>query len=284
MIFGNKFFLIAGVLSIVSLGGFFLYQKVEEETEDAYLKGQELLASQRSIDLNKLSEVSKVYCDGMPLASYFYSEVQKHGLPPQVIAIIPRESSGNPYATGCDPCGKDGTKSLRYVKSENWITAVRNMGRCRMVDVCSVGFGLMQITSHTVQDFVEQRRINVSPYAIYQSKINLFPARPSVINEEPVNSPYHVCTNIKVGLLILKDKYEACKGREGIRRIACAVCRYNGSPLYLKHVRETIESKGGISILTKLGFLKDDAVDILKDFVVKIGSFFGVGVDSCGLI
>ncbi|MEM3426673.1 MAG: transglycosylase SLT domain-containing protein [Nitrososphaerales archaeon] len=272
---GNKFLPALGLA--VALAGFGLFKKVEEETENAYEKGQELVANQKYVDLNKLSEVARVSCNGLPLAAYFYRLAQDYNLPPQVIAIIPRESSGNPYATGCDPCG--GSGGARLALSRQWIQISQNIGLCKGGGVCSIGYGLMQITSHTLEEYRRAEKINLTPYALLNSRIFYFRSNPSAIRDEPPQSPYNVCSNIQVGLLILRDKYKSCGG-EGISRIACAVCRYNGNPKYLKALRETI-SKGGTGILVKLGFLKDDAVDIVKDFVVKIAGFFGFSVNRC---
>ncbi len=272
--------------AVFSLSAFFplkiFWDKMNSEVDELYTQEVKAEETKRSMSLDAISGVS---CEGMSsLSTYFYQVADRLSIPRSAIVIIPAESMGNPYATGCDPCGSGGDK--RRAQSSEWLRAVFGMGLNRLClrkatigDTCSVGFGLMQITSHTLTDMLKRgivKEHELSPYALYQTKA--FSRR---IDEEPQASPYNVCTNIKIGLLILREKFQACKNKQGIRKIACAFCYYNGSPKYLKHIRDQIRSRGGASLLARLGFIKDDAIDFLKDFASSIAEFLGFGIDKC---
>jgi hypothetical protein len=265
------------------------WDKMDEETKDVYQRGQEELAKSNTSNLRNLSLVSGISCSSMDLGSYFQQVASSLGLPVYVIAIIPRESSGNIYATGCDSCGE--SSEGNRLASKDWLDVVFNTGLDKLClrkllrdQICSVGFGLMQITSHTLQGY----RNLTDPYALYNTKAIIVNSSNdySIAKEEPERSPYHPCTNIKVGLLILKQKYDACRNvSDPTRRMACAVCRYNGRPTYLKDLRATIEKGGGLSILQKAGFIKDDLVEGVKNFVVKIAEVvMRKKIDKCRMI
>jgi hypothetical protein len=96
----------------------------------------------------------------------------------------------------------------------------------------------MQITSHTLSEkeyFSEGRDLSgrkVSPAALNWTKaIDVVKAgKYSAVKDEPKDSPYNPCTNIEIGLSILKDKYNICWKEYGnsVKTMACAVCFYNG--------------------------------------------------------
>jgi len=135
--------------------------KADEEAGNAYQQGQMYLAN---VNINKLKLLQEVRCNGLDLGTYFQLKAKEKGFEPYVAAIIPQESSGNVYATGCDPCPKDrGLKAKRQDPTSTnwqWLKAVfanglNNLCLRRDADLsntCTVGFGLMQITSHTISE------------------------------------------------------------------------------------------------------------------------------------
>jgi hypothetical protein len=229
----------------------------------------------------------------LDLGTYFQQKAKEKGFEPYVAAIIPQESSGNVYATGCDPCPKDPTlKAARHnTASTNWqwLQAVFNSGLHRfclrkdadIYNTCTVGFGLMQITSHTISE-PKYSRI-VQPWALYQTKAKEVGAgNYSAVKDEPPNSPYNPCTNIEVGLSILQDKYMACsKYPDPAKRMACAVCYYNGRTDYLAHIRRTVIDRGQAGLLVRVGFIKDGMLEGLRKFVIGVAGFVGWNIDSC---
>jgi hypothetical protein len=77
--------------------------KADEEASDAYQQGQLYLAK---VNIEKLKLLQEAQCDGLDLGTYFQLKAKEKGFEPYVAAIIPQESSGNVYATGCDPCSR----------------------------------------------------------------------------------------------------------------------------------------------------------------------------------
>jgi len=125
----------------------------------------------------------------------------------------------------------------------------------------------------------------VSPAALYQTKaIDVVRAgNYSAVKDEPKDSPYNPCTNIEIGLSILRDKYMACSKYkdEPAKRMACAVCYYNGRTDYLAHIRDTVVKRGQAGLLVRVGFVKDGALEGLRKFLVGIADFVGWRVESC---
>ncbi len=256
--------------------------KADEAASNAYQQGQEYLAK---VNIDKLKLLQEVSCNGLDLGTYFQLEAEDKGFEPYVAAIIPQESSGNVYATGCDRCPKDTKKANRQnPESMNWqwVKAVFSNGLHRfclrnatLSDTCTVGFGLMQITSHTIS---KGRYLQiVQPWALYQTKAKEVRAgNYSAVKYEPPNSPYNPCTNIRVGLSILRDKYEICRRKYGdrsVKTMACAVCYYNGRTDYLAHIRRTVIDRGQAGLLVRAGFIKDEMVEGLKKFLFDIAGF-----------
>jgi len=267
--------------------------KADEAASNAYQQGQMYLAE---VNINKLKLLQEVRCNGLDLGTYFQLEAKRKDFEPYVAAIIPQESSGNVYATGCDPCPKDpALKAARHnTNSTNWqwLQAVFNIGlhsfclrkNANIYNTCTVGFGLMQITSHTISDRKYLQR--VQPWALYQTKAKEVSAgNYSAVKDEPPNSPYNPCTNIEVGLSILRDKYDICRKkygeRESVKTMACAVCYYNGRTDYLAHIRRTVIDRGQAGLLVRAGFIKDGLLEGLRKFVIGIAEFVGWRVDSC---
>lgn len=268
--------------------------KVDKETQQVYSQGQVYLAK---VNIDKLRLLQEVRCDWMDLGTYFQQKASEKGFEPYVAAIIPRESAGDVYATGCDPCPIDPEAAMKrknHPINSVWLRVVFDKGlnsyclrqNATRENTCSVGFGLMQITSHTLSD--EKYTGVVQPYALLDTKAPLVKGSKdySAVNEEPKNSPYNPCTNIEVGLSILKDKYRACSkyGDDTVRRMACAVCYYNGRADYLVHIRETVIDRGQAGLLVRAGFIKDGLVEGLKNFVVKIAGFVNINIDRCSMI
>jgi len=265
--------------------------KADEAAGNAYQQGQMYLAK---VNIDKLKLLQEVRCSGgLDLGTYFQQKAKEKGFEPYVAAIIPQESAGNVYATGCDPCPKDqALKAARHnTASTNWqwLQAVFNTGLHRfclrkdadIYNTCTVGFGLMQITSHTISEPTYSQI--VKPGALYQTKAKEVGAgNYSVVKGEPPDSPYNPCTNIEVGLSILQDKYMACsKYPDPAKRMACAVCYYNGRTDYLAHIRSTVIDRGQAGLLVRAGFIKDGALEGLRKFVIGIAGFVGWSVDSC---
>lgn len=265
--------------------------KADEAASDAYQQGQMYLAE---VNINKLKLLQEVRCNGgLDLGTYFQQKAKEKGFEPYVAAIIPQESAGNVYATGCDPCPKDPVlkDARRNPTSTNWqwLQAVFNSGLHRFClrkdatieNTCTVGFGLMQITSHTISEGKYLQR--VQPWALYQTKAKEVGAgNYSAVKDEPPNSPYNPCTNIEVGLSILQDKYRLCsKYADPVKRMACAVCYYNGRTDYLAHIRRTVIDRGQAGLLVRVGFIKDGLLEGLRKFVIGIAGFVGWSVDSC---
>jgi hypothetical protein len=265
--------------------------KADEKASDAYQQGQIYLAK---VNINKLRLLQGVDCYGMDLGTYFQVEAKKKEFEPYVAAIIPQESAGNVYATGCDPCPKNKELKAKRRDQEStnwkWVKTVFDTGLHRLClrnasleDTCTIGFGLMQITSHTIS---EGRYVGiVQPSALLQTKAFAVKAgNYAAVKEEPPNSPYNPCTNIKVGLSILRDKYEICRRKYGdktVKAMACAVCYYNGRTDYLAHIRRTVMNERQVGLLVRAGFIKDGLLEGLRRFVVDIANFVGGRVDYC---
>ncbi len=258
--------------------------KADEEASDAYQQGQIYLAK---VNINKLRLLQEVQCNNMDLGTYFQLEAKKKGFDPYVAAIIPQESAGNVYATGCDKCTSERLKARRQnPESPNWqwLQAVFNRGlhslclrrNATIRDTCTVGFGLMQITSHTISEGDYPKIVN--PSSLYRTKAKEvhFTKNYSLVKDEPADSPYNPCTNIRVGLSILEDKYKICRenyGDKSIKTMACAVCYYNGSTDYLAHIRRTVIDRGQAGLLVRAGFIKDGMLEGLRKFLVDIEGF-----------
>jgi len=62
------------------------------------------------------------------LATYFQLVADWLGVPLEASVVIPQESRGFAYATGCDPCPKgkkpDGEKSSKKNLNQHWVEAV----------------------------------------------------------------------------------------------------------------------------------------------------------------
>ncbi|MCI4454850.1 MAG: transglycosylase SLT domain-containing protein [Thermodesulfobacterium sp.] len=265
--------------------------KADEAANDAYQQGQMYLAK---VNIDKLKLLQEVQCEGMDLGTYFQVKAKEKGFDSYVAAIIPQESSGNVYATGCDPCPQSSklVAERHNPQSMNWqwLKAVFNSGlhsfclrkSATIENTCTVGFGLMQITSHTLSE--EKYARMVQPSALYQTKaFEVRAGNYAAVKNEPPNSPYNPCTNIEVGLSILQDKYKICSNRDNpVRRLACAVCYYNGRPDYLEHIRETVISRGQAGLLVRVGFIKDEMLEGLRGFLNRIVSFVkNEEVDKC---
>jgi hypothetical protein len=263
--------------------------KVEKETQNAYHQAQIQLAK---INIDRLRMLQAVRCNGMDLGTYFLMIADREGLPPEVSAVIPQESGGDVYATGCDPCPKSWKKAMERKKhpiNSKWLDMVFGQGLHRYClrrdanrdNTCTVGFGLMQITSHTISEGRYKEMVRPEALAYTKAHVVKGGGNYSVANEEPKNSPYNPCTNIEVGLLIFKDKYNACSNRpDPVRRMACAFCYYNGSPDYLKHLRRTLVERGQVGFLQRAGFVKDGAVENVKGLIISIANLVG-NVDRC---
>jgi hypothetical protein len=231
----------------------------------------------------------------MDLGAYFLMKANEKGLPPEVSAVIPQESSGDVYATGCDPCPDSWELKMKrkaHPINSKWVDTVFDLGLHRYClrknptreNTCTVGFGLMQITSHTISEGRYTQL--VQPYFLINTKAHVVKRSGNyeAANEEPKESPYNPCTNIEVGLEIFKDKYEACSNRsDSVRRMACAFCYYNGSPKYLQHLRQALVERGQVGFLQRVGFIKDDIVENVKGLVIRIARLFGE-VDRCRYI
>jgi hypothetical protein len=258
--------------------------KADEEAQSAYQQAQIPLAK---INIDKLRMLQSVQCIGMDLGTYFLLKADEKGLPPEVSAIIPQESSGDVYATGCDPCPDSWKETMRRKRdpiNSQWLDMVFGQGlhnyclrrNANRENTCTVGFGLMQITSHTISE--GKYTGLVQPSALTNTKAHMVKGRGdySAANEEPNNSPYNPCKNIEVGLLILRDKYEICKrkyGDKSAKTMACAVCYYNGRTDYLAHLRRTVIDRGQAGLLVRAGFVKDGMLEGLRKFLVDIEGF-----------
>jgi hypothetical protein len=289
----KKTFLSLGVLGI-SLGiplKVFM-DKADEDASNAYQQGKIYLAK---VNIDKLRLLQGVNCGGMDLGTYFQVKAKEKGFDSYVAAIIPQESSGDIYATGCDPCPKSWEESMRrktHPINSKWLAVVFSKGLhsyCLRKDAsrdntCTVGFGLMQITSHTISEG-EYAQI-VQPEGLINTKAHVVKGTGnySAANEEPTNSPYHPCTNIEVGLSILEDKYKICRRKYGdgsVKTMACAVCYYNGRTDYLAQLRRTVIDRGQAGLLVRAGFIKDGVLEGLKKFLVDITGFVGGSRDYC---
>jgi hypothetical protein len=289
----NKKLLTLGVLGL-SLGVplKIFVDKMDEETQNIYQQGQVQLAK---INIDKLRMLQSVRCGGMDLGTYFLMKADENRLPPEVSAVIPQESSGDVYATGCDPCPDSWETAMKrktHPINSKWLEMVFGQGlhnyclrkNANRENTCTVGFGLMQITSHTISE--GKYTGLVQPYALTNTKAHVAKGGRdySAANEEPKDSPYNPCTNIEVGLLIFKDKYNACSNRpDPVRRMACAFCYYNGRPDYLKHLRQTLVERGQVGLLQRVGFVKDSIVENVKGLMIKIADLV-INIDRCKYI
>jgi len=286
----KKALLTLGVLGIgLGVPLKFFVDKVDEEAQNAYQQGQIQLAK---INIDRLRMLQSVQCSGMDLGTYFQLKASEKGLPPEVSAVIPRESAGDVYATGCDKCPDSWEITMKrknHPTNSKWLDMVFSQGLhnyCLRKDAtrentCTVGFGLMQITSHTISE--GKYTGLVQPYALINTKARAVKdsGNYEAANEEPKDSPYNPCTNIEVGLLIFKDKYNACRDRiDPVKRMACAFCYYNGSPDYLKHLRQTLVDRGQVGFLQRVGFVKDSIVENVKGLIINIVDRFK-NVDKC---
>ena len=267
--------------------------RADEAAGDAYQQGQMYLAK---VNIDKLRLLQEVQCNGLDLGTYFQLKAREKGFGPYVAAIIPQESAGNIYATGCDPCPRSEELKAKRHNPESlnwkWLQAVFSNGLHSLClrrdptlrDTCTVGFGLMQITSHTIS---EGRYPDiVRPSSLYRTKAKdvHFTKNYSLVKYEPEDSPYNPCTNIAVGLSILRDKYRICRSKYGdgtAKAMACAVCYYNGNTRYLPHLRKTVIDRGQAGLLVRAGFIKDGALEGLRKFLVDIANFVGWRVERC---
>ncbi|RUM31323.1 MAG: hypothetical protein DSY42_03025 [Aquifex sp.] len=165
------------------------------------------------------------------------------GIPEEmIILIIAAESSADPYAVSCDICRScGGLTSDRWKtnpKTQEWIGWIienewklsSHMSRGgKNIDCskpsycwCNVGFGLTQVASFN---------LSFSPSV---------PPNPPLIEEEPPESPFNVCTNIYEGMKVLKK----CIERYG--NSAKALCCYNGrnNEWYLEYLKRKAEELG----------------------------------------
>jgi hypothetical protein len=266
--------------------------KVDKETQNAYQQAQVQLGK---INIDRLRMLQAVRCDGMDLGTYFLMMASREGLPPEVSAVIPQESSGDVYATGCDPCPDSWELTMKrktHPINSKWLEMVFGQGlhnyclrrNATRENTCTVGFGLMQITSHTISE--GRYKELVRPESLAYTKAHVVKGRRdySAANEEPKDSPYNPCTNIRVGLLIFKDKYNACRNHaDPVKRMACAFCYYNGRPDYLKHLRQTLIERGQAGFLQRIGFIKDSVVENVKGLIISIANLVG-NVDRCKYI
>jgi hypothetical protein len=269
--------------------------KADEKASDAYQQGQIYLAK---VNIDRLRLLQGVNCYGMDLGTYFQVKAKEKDFDSYVAAIIPQESAGDVYATGCDPCPKDQEAAMKrktHPINSKWLDAVFSKGLHRYClrktatreNTCTIGFGLMQITSHTISE--GKYPSIVQPSALFQTKAFAVKAgNYAAVKEEPPNSPYNPCTNIEVGLSILEDKYRVCRRKYGdktVKAMACAVCYYNGRTDYLAHIRRTVIDRGQAGLLVRAGFIKDGALEGLRRFVIDIANFVvgpvGWRVDPC---
>jgi len=271
---------ILGISLGVSLKVFI--DKADEDASNAYQQGQMYLAK---VNIDKLKLLQEARCDGLDLGTYFQLEAKRKGFEPYVAAIIPQESAGKVYATGCDPCPKDWQTAMErktHPINSKWLKAVFNTGlhslclrkNATIDNTCTVGFGLMQITSHTISKGEYPNR--VKPEALYQTKaMEVRAGNYAAVKDEPPESPYNPCTNIEVGLSILRDKYNICRKKygESVKTMACAVCYYNGRTDYLAHIRRTVIDRGQAGLLVRVGFIKDGLLEGLRKFIIGIESF-----------
>jgi hypothetical protein len=263
--------------------------KVDEETQNAYQQAQVQLAK---INIDRLRMLQAVRCGGMDLGTYFLLKASEKGLPPEVSAVIPQESSGDVYATGCDPCPDSWELRMKRKNdpiNSRWLAMVFGQGlhnyclrkNASRENTCTVGFGLMQITSHTISEGKYTQLVRPEALAYTKAHVVKGSGNYSAANEEPKDSPYNPCTNIEVGLLIFKDKYNACSNRpDSVRRMACAFCYYNGRPDYLKHLRRVLVERGQVGFLQRVGFVKDSVVESVKGLIISIANLLG-NVDKC---
>jgi hypothetical protein len=266
--------------------------KVDEEAQNAYQQGQIQLAK---INIDKLRMLQSVRCGGMDLGTYFQLKASEKGLPPEVSAVIPRESAGDVYATGCDPCPDSWEITMKrktHPINSKWLEMVFSQGlhnyclrkedyKKLRENTCTVGFGLMQITSHTISE--GNYTTLVQPYALVGTKAHVVKGGGNyeAINEEPPQSPYNPCKNIEVGLLIFKDKYRACSRHgDSVKRMACAFCYYNGKPNYLANLRQTLVDRGQVGLLQRVGFIKDSIVENVKGLMINIANLV-INIDRC---
>jgi hypothetical protein len=263
--------------------------KVDEEAKNAYQQGQIQLAK---INIDRLRMLQSVRCDNMDLGTYFQLKASGEGLPPEVSAVIPRESAGDVYATGCDPCPDSWEITMKRKKdpiNSKWLDMVFSQGlhnyclrkNAARENTCTVGFGLMQITSHTISE--GKYTALVQPYALVDTKAHVVKGSGNyeAINEEPPQSPYNPCKNIEVGLLIFKDKYNACSRHgDSVKRMACAFCYYNGKPNYLAHLRQTLVEGSQVGLLQRVGFIKDSIVENVKGLIISIANLVK-DIDRC---
>jgi hypothetical protein len=265
--------------------------KADEKASDVYQQGQIYLAK---VNIDRLRLLREVRCNGMDLGTYFQARAQAKGFDPYVAAIIPQESAGDVYATGCDPCPKSWSAAMKrktHPINSKWLDVVFSKGLHRYClrenanreNTCTIGFGLMQITSHTISE--EKYASIVQPLALIQTKaFEVKTGNYAAVKDEPPNSPYYPCTNIEVGLSILEDKYRICRRKysdKPVKAMACAVCYYNGRTDYLAHIRRTVIDRGQAGLLVRAGFIKDGALEGLREFVVDIANFVGWRVDYC---
>jgi len=263
--------------------------KADEEARNAYWQGQIQLAK---INIDRLRMLQAVRCGGMDLGTYFLIKADENRLPPEVSAVIPQESSGDVYATGCDPCPDSWELTMKrktHPINSKWLDMVFGQGlhnyclrrNATRENTCTVGFGLMQITSHTISE--GKYTGLVQPSALNNTKAHVVKGGGdySAANEEPKDSPYNPCTNIAVGILIFKDKYTACSNRsDPVRRMACAFCYYNGSPKYLQHLRQALVDRGQVGFLQRAGFVKDSIVENVKGLMISIANLV-INIDRC---
>jgi hypothetical protein len=281
----KKALLSLGVLGIslgVSLKLF--VDKVDEQTQDAYWQGQVQLAK---VNIDRLRLLQAVRCDGMDLGTYFLVKASGEGFEPYVAAIIPQESAGDVYATGCDPCPDSWELTMKrktHPINSRWLDMVFGQGLhnyCLRKDAtrentCTVGFGLMQITSHTISEGRYKELVRPEALAYTKAHVVKGSGNYAAANEEPKDSPYNPCRNIAVGLSILRDKYDICRRKYGdktAKTMACAVCYYNGRTDYLSHLRKTVIDRGQAGLLVRAGFIKDGTLEGLRKFLVDIEGF-----------
>lgn len=271
-----------GVLAFVGIGalGIFGLEKTEEKA------GQEL--SEKLINNGTIlytdyiksarHNLEKFQCNGKPLYMFIEEQRRAMGLPEVALYLIFRESgkSANPYAVGCDECRgssvcfKNGGPSSLRNKSlgVEWLNAFYELGLyryclCRAFHdpvvardrICSVGFGLMQITTTSLRGYTGRY---IEPQALRLSKIHATAGgrvNPELVAQEPARSPFNPCTNTYIGLLILQEKAKSCGNKP-----VCTVCRYSGRAMGMaslaKYIEEDLKAAGikpEVSWIAKLG-------------------------------
>ncbi|MEM1679486.1 MAG: hypothetical protein QXD20_09695 [Ignisphaera sp.] len=278
--------------------GFFALEKTEDIAKSEL--SSELDRVGTSMYVSYLREqrhnLERFQCNGRPLYEIVENERRRMGLPPATLYLIFRESgrSANPYAVGCDECigssycfKRGGTSSPNNKNlGKEWLSAFhrhglykyclcpafRNNPALASERICSVGFGLMQITTTSLQKYTGSI---ISPSSLVNSKIhatNGGRVNLELVSQEPSQSPFNPCTNVYVGLLILQEKAKSCGNRP-----VCTICRYSGRAMGMRELANIIVEdlrRAGLnpqfSFAAKLGFVYSDVKQFLIDFANRI--------------